>query len=97
IERHHANPIALEDLAGQAGLSSSHLHAQFRKHVGMTPHQHLILERMRRAKHLLVSTNQPVKAVASSVGYANTENFCRAFRKNFGTTAALYRRKFKTY
>lgn len=97
IERHHAKPIVLEDLALQAGMSSSHLHAQFRKHVGMTPHQHLIHERMRMAKHLLVSTDEPVKAVASSVGYANTENFCRAFRKHFGTTAALYRRRFKTY
>lgn len=97
IERHHSKPIVLEDLAAQAGLSSSHLHAQFRKHVGMTPHQQLILERMRMAKHLLVSTNEPVKSVAGSVGYANTENFCRAFRKHFGTTAAHYRRRFKTY
>jgi len=97
IEKHHDEPIGLQDLALHAGLSSSHLHAQFRKHVGMTPHQHLILERMRMAKHLLVSTNEPIKAVANSVGYANTENFCRAFRKHFGTTAAHYRRKFKTY
>ncbi len=97
IERNHARPIGLEDLASRAGLSSSHLHAQFRRHVGMTPHQHLILQRMRVAKHVLVTTNQPIKAVATSVGYANTENFCRAFRKHFGATAAQYRRKFKAY
>jgi len=72
-------------------------HAQFRQHLGKSPHQCLILQRMRAARHKLVTTGEPIKAIAQDVGYANTENFCRAFRKHCGLTAAAYRRKFIPY
>ncbi len=94
MDRHYAEPLSVEDLAEQFGLSASHLHARFREHADMTPHQHLILQRMRSARHKLVTTADPIKAIARDVGYTNTENFCRAFKKHSGLTAASYRRKF---
>lgn len=97
LDRHYAEPLGVEDLAAHFGLSASHLHAQFREHVGMTPHQHLILQRMRSARHKLVTTGDPIKSIAREVGYANTENFCRAFKQHCGLTAAAYRRKFIPY
>ena len=97
MDRHYAEPLGVEDLAARFGLSASYLHAQFREHVGMTPHQHLILQRMRFARHKLVTTGAPIKSIAMDVGYANTENFCRAFKKHCGLTAAAYRRKFIPY
>ncbi len=97
MDRHYAEPCGIEDLAARFGLSASYLHAQFREHVGMTPHQHLILQRMRSARHKLVTTSDPIKSIARDVGYANTENFCRAFKKHSGLTAAAYRQKFIPY
>lgn len=97
IEDHHASPLGVEDLAKGAGLSSSHLHALFREHLGMTPHQHLILERMRAARHRLATSADPIKSVATAVGYANTESFCRAFKQHSGLTAASYRKKYRHY
>ena len=97
MDRHYAEPLGVDDLAAHFGLSASHLHALFRKHVGMTPHQHLILYRMRFARHMLVTTTAPIKSIARDVGYSNTENFCRAFKKCCGLTAAAYRRKFIPY
>jgi AraC-like DNA-binding protein len=97
MDRCYGEPLGVESLAAQFGLSASHLHAQFREHVGMTPHQHLILQRMRSARHRLVTTSDPIKSIARDVGYANTENFCRAFKKHCGLTAAAYRRKFIPY
>lgn len=97
IDRHYPEPLGVGHLAGKFGLSASHLHALFREHVGMTPHQHVILQRMRSARHRLVTTGDPIKSIAREVGYANTENFCRAFRKHWGLTAAAYRRKFVPY
>lgn len=97
LDRHYAEPLGIDDLAARFGLSASHLHAQFRDHVGMTPHQHLILQRMRSARHKLVTTGDPIKAIARAVGYANTENFCRAFKKHWGITAAAYRKKYSPH
>ncbi len=93
----YAQPLGVEDLAAHFGLSASYLHAQFRNHAGMTPHQYLILQRMRGARHKLVTTGDPIKSIARDVGYTNTENFCRAFKKHCGLTAAAYRAKFIPY
>ena len=97
MDRHFAEPLGVEGLAARFGLSASYLHAQFREHAGMTPHQHLVLQRMRSARHKLATTGAPIKSIARDVGYANTENFCRAFKKHSGLTAAAYRRKFIPY
>jgi AraC-like DNA-binding protein len=97
IERHYAEPLGIGTLAERVGLSSSHLHAEFRDHLGVTPHRHLIHQRMRAAQHQLATTGDPIKRVAASVGYANTEHFCRAFKKHSGLTAAAYRQKYRTY
>ena len=97
MDRHSAEPLGVEALAKQLGLSASHLHARFREHVEMTPHQYLILQRMRSARHKLATTGAPIKSIAQAVGYANPENFCRAFKKHSGLTAAAYRRKFLPY
>ena len=97
MDRHYAEPLGIEGLAAHFGLSASYLHARFREHAGLTPHQHLILQRMRSARHRLVTTGDPIKSIARDVGYTNPENFCRAFKKHCGLTAAAYRRKFIPY
>jgi transcriptional regulator GlxA family with amidase domain len=63
----------------------------FRDHMKVTPHQFLMQKRMRSAGHALVTTNDSIKVIAFNSGYANTENFCRAFRKFFGRSASDYR------
>jgi len=97
IDLHYAEAIDLESMAAQVEISVSHLHALFRDCVKLSPHQYLIRQRMRAARHALATTTAPVKAIARDVGYTNTENFCRAFRQHYGITAAAYRRKYMIY
>jgi transcriptional regulator GlxA family with amidase domain len=63
----------------------------------MSPHQYLIRQRMRAARHMLATSTEPIKAIARNTGYINTENFCRAFRQHVGLTAAAYRRTYRIY
>jgi AraC-like DNA-binding protein len=91
MNRNYAKPLSLEDVAGAADISVSHLHMLFRKHLGESPHQYLIRKRLRIAGHALASSNLSVKVVAAEVGYPNVENFCRAFKKFFGRSASEYR------
>lgn len=91
INLHFTEAISLDDIANSADLSVSHLHMLFRDHMKVTPRQFLIQKRMRSAGHALVTTNDSIKVIASNFGYANTENFCRAFRKFFGRSASDYR------
>ena len=94
IERYYSQDVGIQELADEVAMSPSHLHAQFKKFVEMSPHQYLIMQRMREAKHSLVTTDDPIKAISHHVGYANTENFCRAFKRYFKTTAATYRMRY---
>ena len=97
MDEHYADDLSINDLADVVNLSASHLHARFKEFVDMTPHQYLISRRMRAARHQLVTTADPIKAIAHQVGYSNTENFCRAFKHHFQSTAAAYRKKYTIY
>ena len=94
MEASYGEDLSIGDLAGQAGVSASHLHADFRRHLKQTPHQYLIAQRVNAARHALATTNAPIKEVARDTGYASTESFCRAFKRHTGLTAAEYRRKY---
>ena len=54
LHAHHAAPLTLDELAGQANLSRYHFLRLFRAALGATPHQYLIRVRLERAKALLV-------------------------------------------
>ncbi len=96
INRNYFDDISLDQMAEAAGISVSHLHMLFRDHLNESPHQFLIQKRMRMAAHALATGNQPIKAIAAEVGYPNVENFCRAFRKYFETSASVYRQAYRT-
>jgi AraC-like DNA-binding protein len=97
MDQHYAEPIGIAAMAAQVGMSASHLHAHFRAFVKMSPHQYLIRQRMGAARHALATSMAPIKAIARDIGYVNTENFCRAFRQQYGLTAAAYRRRYRIY
>lgn len=90
-------PLSVDELAEHVGVSASHLFAEFKSATGQSPHQYLIQQRMSAARHRLVTTLDPVKAIAYDVGYTNTENFCRSFKRTTGLTAASFRRKYRVY
>lgn len=97
LEAHFAQDLSVADLATLVQLSPSHLHARFREHVGVSPHRYLNQVRMRVARHQLVATVEPIHHIARRVGFSNAESFCRAFRRQFDTTAAAYRKRFTVY
>ena len=97
IDRYYTATLGIEELADHVKLSASHLHMRFKEFTGMTPYQYLIRQRMRAARHILATSDIPIKVVASDIGYANTESFCRTFKQHFGITAASYRRKYIIY
>jgi AraC-like DNA-binding protein len=60
----------------------------FRMHVG----QYIHATRMQTARFLLTHTDKTIKEIASLTGYRNTDNFLRAFKHFFGTTAGVLRK-----
>ena len=92
----HADPAeswTVEGLAAATNLSRSAFADRFATRVGMPPASYLAYVRLHAAAELLRGTPEPVSAVATKVGYASEAAFSRAFRKQYGTPPARWRRE----
>lgn len=91
IERDFASSLSINDLAQISGWSAPHLHAEFRKNYGKSPHQALMARRIRAAKVQLAATNNPIKQIAVDSGFSGASAFCTAFRRQTGVSPARFR------
>jgi len=88
---HLDQDVSLAALAGQAGLSTFHLHRVFSAAAGETPKQFTLRLRLGRAAAMLLTSDDSVLDIALGCGFQSHEAFCRAFRKRFGMTPSDYR------
>jgi AraC family transcriptional regulator len=54
-------------------------------------HAYLLRIRLAHAAKLLRETSQPIKQIATSVGYAHTNHFSTAFQRAYGISPARFR------
>jgi AraC family transcriptional regulator len=86
-----ADVLSLDALAATVHLSPFHFARAFKASVGITPWAFVTARRMDRARLLLRTTDAPVEAVASEVGFTNLSHFRRLFAAHTGCTPARYR------
>jgi len=79
------------DLAGQLGVSETHLRRCFREVHGQTPRRYLVEVRLRRAAARLRTTADRVEQIAADVGYPSSTRFGKSFRQLYGLTPLQYR------
>jgi transcriptional regulator GlxA family with amidase domain len=92
IDSHLCEDLALETLAAHAGLSTYHFARAFKQSVGMPPHRYLLQQRVKRGQELLVQTEQPLTAIAQSLGFADQSHFSRSFHWLVGLAPSEFRR-----
>ncbi|MEW5737030.1 MAG: AraC family transcriptional regulator [Thermodesulfobacteriota bacterium] len=90
IRERFASDIALEDLAGAAGLSKFHLIRVFAKETGLSPHSFLMQVRAARAKESIAAGLSPADA-AIACGFFDQSHLTRHFRRFYGITPGFYR------
>lgn len=89
----HALGWTVADMAAQARLSTSRLHAVFREELGTTPHAWLAERRLEQVLRWLATTELPIAEIALRAGFSDQSALTRAVRKACGMTPAAYRRK----
>jgi AraC family transcriptional regulator len=93
IEANLAEPIALRELAGLAGMSARHFERAFRQSLALPPHAYVLGRRVDAAKDLLVGqTALTMEQIAKRVGFSSASHFASAFRRHAGYSPTQFRR-----
>jgi AraC-like DNA-binding protein len=86
IRRHtDVQAFRIDDLARQAGMSTSSFRQWFRGITGMSPLQYQKQLRLQEARSILRNERKDVGTVSRCVGYASSSQFSREYRRLFGT------------
>ncbi|MQY31258.1 GlxA family transcriptional regulator [Nocardia aurantia] len=96
MEDNATREITLEDIAAQANMSTRTLNRRFREQTGTTPLQWLLRSRIRRAQHLLETTDHPIDRIAGQVGFGSPTAFRDRFKRIVGTGPQSYRSSFRS-
>jgi AraC family transcriptional regulator len=91
LEARLEGDLRLDELAREAGLSTSHFIRSFRESTGKTPYQFLLDRRVQRARTLMRDPRTSLTEVARSSGFANQHHMARIFRCVTGITPRAYR------
>lgn len=91
IHQHYDQPISLAALQRCTHMHHATLRRAFVRAVGTTPLQYIIQHRLRRAAHLLRTTDRSVTDIGIEVGFCDGYYFARMFRKVMGVTPRHYR------
>jgi AraC-like DNA-binding protein len=92
-DRDYAEPLLLDHLAAEAGLSKFHFLRLFRDAYGVTPGEYLSQRRVERAQDLLRATNLTVTEVCHAVGFTSLGSFSARFRALVGESPSTFQRR----
>lgn len=88
--------LAVEVLAGHAGMSRRNFNRRFAEVTGVTPARWVLARRLDRARGLLENTDWHIDRVARECGFGSTVTFRQNFVSAFATTPTSYRKRFET-
>jgi AraC-like DNA-binding protein len=90
---HYCRPdLTMSEAARHVGLARHYLGRLLLQHTGRSFLAHLHDLRIREARRLLVVTTLSVKEIAAGVGYSDSTQFCRQFKRLCKTSPGAYRR-----
>ena len=92
LENNLSSPNIMEDISKTFCFSTRHLNRVFKNTYGLSIKQWVIRERIRTAAQRLLASDDPIKVIADSCGFANMSYFTRQFNKAYNTNPSDYRK-----
>ena len=90
IRQNLTNRLTLKSIANVASLSTASLYRLFKRELGISPVEFIIIERIKYAKRLLKDQNIYIKNVSFEAGFDDCNYFIRAFKHHEGITPKQY-------
>jgi|SRR5215470_222743 len=95
LHKDPAEPWTVASLARRVGASRTRLADRFAHFLKESPMAYLTKWRLKLAAEILQSTEKSVAEIAATVGYGSEAAFNRAFKREFSSPPAQFRRKRK--
>ncbi len=95
LDQHFKEEISLEQLAKLYGVSQYYLSREFKKYLGVTYSEYLILLRLNYAKELLKYSGLSVNDITFQCGMNNVSHFINLFKAREDMTPLSYRKEWK--
>lgn len=86
MEKHYSEPLTLERVGEALFVSKTHLIRTMREQTGYTPYQYLTMIRVQKAEEMLHFGDVTVEQAARAVGFQETSNFIRQYKRLKGKT-----------
>ncbi|PYS99863.1 MAG: AraC family transcriptional regulator CmrA [Acidobacteria bacterium] len=84
LRQHFDEPVRIEDVAQELGMSVSRFHHHFKSVTAMTPLQYQKQIRLQEARRLMLSEDLDAASAGFRVGYEDPAYFSRDYKKQFG-------------
>jgi AraC-like DNA-binding protein len=84
LRQHYAQPLKMEDIAHDLGMSVSGFHHHFKSVTAMSPLQFQKQIRLREARRLMLGEDLDAASAGFRVGYEDPSYFSREYKKLFG-------------
>jgi YesN/AraC family two-component response regulator len=91
IKWSRSEPLKVSQVANHFNYNEKYLSHLFRQKAGITLKQYMLEQKMELAKFLLTDTNQNINEIASQLGYTDSHNFMKSFKKIVGLTPTEFR------
>lgn len=79
------------DIANMIGIDRSYLHSVFKKNFQISPQEYLMQCRMEHAAKQLCTTAYPISQIALEIGYEDSLQFSKIFKKYYRLSPSAYR------
>ncbi|WP_197031781.1 helix-turn-helix transcriptional regulator [Paenibacillus massiliensis] len=97
LEERYTERITLEELARAYSRSKFVLSREFKRYIGISLQEYIILHRITAAKNLLKHTELTVTEIAAQVGIDNPSHFINLFKAREELTPLAYRKRWNEY
>lgn len=95
INEHYREPISVQELSRQFGISASYMTREFTAYTGRSVYDYVIYRRILCAKELICA-GKPFTEVAFACGFNDYSCFLRAFQKFTGQSPSTYKKYIKS-
>jgi AraC-like DNA-binding protein len=86
VHTEYTSPMSVEEMARRAGMSVAAFHHYFKLVTASSPLQYIKRIRLDRARMLMSHEGYNASTASRAVGYESASQFCREFKRLFGTT-----------